>query len=173
MTGKQETDTRKTRALGSTSSAGTTKSKQALVEAVAASQIAGVEASLEQRLIWLESLVQAPISTEAEAEVIRGILRETSRRADMTSRIEVFTTLLHFYPHGIAQDVWKSMLKLYLAEVVDYPDWAVSKAVAWWLSRDNPKSGYRPTPGQISGRAHELTEGMRAAQKRLQNWMMK
>ena len=63
-------------------------------------------------------------------------------------------------------DVMRVIADDWGSELSGYPSWALKKAFAWWIGRDNPKRRQKPLPGDISDRAHVEMSIVRAAKIR-------
>lgn len=93
-------------------------------------------------------------SSKAEADAARRALAPLSRPADpLWIGQRVVTLLYHYFVGDVAPAAIEAMAKDWISELRQFPEWSIEAACAWWLSRDNPKRGKRPLPGDISERA--------------------
>lgn len=53
------------------------------------------------------------------------------------------------------------------AELCDYPQWAIERAVRWWKSADNPDRRKRPVEGDIAARCRAEMDPVFAARRAL------
>lgn len=63
------------------------------------------------------------------------------------------TLLAQYFDSSLPSDVMAAVISDWLVELQGYPKWALSNAVRWWLSADNPDRRKRPMPGDIGDRA--------------------
>lgn len=64
----------------------------------------------------------------------------------------VYTLLMEYYVKELPEHVAAMQAKRWFAELKSYPAWAIDAACIWWLSKNNPKRGKKPVPGDISAR---------------------
>lgn len=64
-------------------------------------------------------------------------------------------------------EVFKGIASRWLAELEEFPEWAIDRAVAWWTSRHNPKRDRRPMPGDIAARAQREMGHITVAQQQV------
>jgi len=164
MTSKSNADSPKTPAHGSTKKDGPTKSR-------AANEILDAPLSIEQEMTSLRNLVTTEIRDEETAQEIRGILQRTLPQPDMRKRIDTITiTLQCYHQAAVDPETATKLVKVYMHELKPYPDWAVEKSCLWWIGGENPRCSFKPVPGNLSAKAHELTDPIRAASIRLRQW---
>ena len=69
----------------------------------------------------------------------------------------VLRMLSHYYVADNIEGALDGVAEDWAWELDGLPAWAVSNAVRWWMSGDNPDRRKKPMPGDISERAkHEM-----------------
>jgi len=111
------------------------------------------------------------ISSEAEAEKVRQALSVCTAAAEtdwLKGRLAAFFT--HYYtgtmPEAVHREIWKD----WRAEIGAYPQWALSEAFRWWLSKENEDRRRKPLPGDIGAICDRLMDRHKAAERMLRSW---
>lgn len=82
-------------------------------------------------------------------------LREPAPRKWLMAR--VLRMLSHYYVADAVDGALEGVADDWAWELEGLPAWAVSNAVRWWMSGENPDRRKKPMPGDISERAkHEM-----------------
>lgn len=99
-------------------------------------------------------LLTSPIQDEAElAEIRADHARVTVPARHEWVMARVAALLSQYYASDVPQGAVRMMAEDWAAELGEYPEWAITKAVRWWKSRENPSRKRRPLEGDISERA--------------------
>jgi len=99
-------------------------------------------------------LLKSPIQDEAElAEIRADYDRVTVPARHEWIMARVAALLGQYYASDVPQGAVRMMAEDWAAELADYPEWAITKAVRWWKSRENLNRKRRPLEGDISERA--------------------
>ncbi|SEN87406.1 hypothetical protein SAMN04489859_102031 [Paracoccus alcaliphilus] len=90
-------------------------------------------------------------SSKTEADEARRAIQPLSQPADpLWIGQRVVTLLYHYFAADIAPAAIEAMAEDWITELREYPAWAIEAACKAWLSKDNPKRGKKPMPGDIS-----------------------
>ena len=76
----------------------------------------------------------------------------------------IATLLQHYFTADTHPGAIEAMARDWIAELRGNPQWAIEKACAWWISKDNPKRRNKPMPGDISEAVDSFTTPLRVGQ---------
>jgi len=71
----------------------------------------------------------------------------------ITGRIA--SLLAQYFQGDISEGMMKSIADDWYHELKDFPAWSISKAVRWWIGKDNPDRRKKPMTGDIAERAQK------------------
>jgi hypothetical protein len=107
-------------------------------------------------------------SDKAEADRVKAMLPSLSAPAKPQQVAQMVAVLLNMYfVVDQRSEVFKGIASRWLAELEDFPEWAIDRAVTWWIGRDNPKRDRRPMPGDIAARAKREMGHINAARQQI------
>lgn len=116
-------------------------------------------------------LLRRPVATDAEASEIRaGLdhLRKPAPRKWLLGRVTMM--LSHYYVAQADEALVKGIAEDWAWELNGLPAWAVSNAVRWWMSGDNPDRRKKPMPGDISEQARKEMAALTVAEVALRRY---
>ena len=103
-----------------------------------------------------------------EADAARRALAQIDVRANRAEIAERVVKMLHHYFIANAPtEAIEAVANDWIAELEEYPLWAIKAACTWWVSRHNPDNARKPVPGQISARAQREAGIIIAAKQQL------
>lgn len=98
-------------------------------------------------------LLTSPIKDQAEFEQITqnlDVVKQPAQTDWLMARIASF--LSQYYVADTSPQMVAMMAEDWAASLGGYPEWAITKAIRWWKSADNPKRSHRPVEGDIQAR---------------------
>lgn len=116
-------------------------------------------------------LLRRPIRDETERHAIAVAvagLSQPPRRQFVLGR--VVALLSQYYAADLPQSVVATMASDWEAALMEYPEWAIVKAVRWWKSQDNPDRKRKPLEGDIAARANAEMSLVRVAERALRKF---
>ena len=129
-------------------------------ELAPAAQAAMVIANVDRITASWPDLLTSPIRDEAEYEQIRANVIALSDPAPREwTMARVASLLMSYYAADVGEAMVSMMAEDWAEALKDHPQWAITKAVRWWKSSDNPKRNIRPVEGDIQRRC-EIEEGI-------------
>lgn len=98
-------------------------------------------------------MLRSPLKDQSEADQIRRDVDILSQSTDHVWLMARIASLLHpYYAGSASKAAVKMMAEDWAVELGDFPQWAVTKAVRWWKSADNPERKRKPLEGDIAAR---------------------
>ena len=112
----------------------------------------------------LAVLAPSPKETTRHIDEIKQLLDKLDVPADPEWIALRITTLLHSYFEKDAPDaVHELTAEDWFAEIDQYPEWAITRAVRWWIGPKNKNRGRHPVVGDIAARCEIETIPIRTA----------
>lgn len=116
----------------------------------------------EQMLGSLPGLRGQYPKTEGEAKQLAEAVDALAKPAAPRWIAQRIATLLqHYFTTDTHPAALESMARDWIAELREQPQWAIEKACAWWLSKNNLKRRNKPMPGDIAESADTFTSAVR------------
>jgi hypothetical protein len=112
----------------------------------------------------LPSLSECPAARDEVARIL-PILTSPAEPAWLMARIGAL--LAPYYEKDVPQSFREIEAEDWAAELGDIPRWALTAAVRWWKSSDNPDRRKRPLEGDIKARVQVEMQAVRAAEIKL------
>jgi len=76
----------------------------------------------------------------------------------------IATLQAQYYTTAIPEQMQEAIADDWHNELKEYPAWAISNAVRWWMSKDNDKRRYKPMCGDIAERCETEMAIVRVAE---------
>jgi hypothetical protein len=101
-------------------------------------------------------LLHTPLVSKIERDALEEAINKLYTPAPakwITGRIA--SLLAQYFQGDISEGMMKSIADDWYHELKDFPAWSISKAVRWWIGKDNPDRRKKPMTGDIAERAQK------------------
>lgn len=118
-------------------------------------------------------MLTSQIKTNEEYnEIVNALdpLSEPARPAWIMARVAAL--LSQYYAADVPAAAVAIMAEDWLEELRDYPQWAITNAVRWWKSSENPNRKKKPLEGDIAERCRLEMGVVRVAEKACRDFLI-
>jgi len=126
-----------------------------------------------QSLALLEDSSGLLIRTPEEAVRMAQILIVVKQPATTAEISTQAVLVLHqYYVAALSDDMQAATARLWVTELRGYPNWAIERAVQFWIGRENPEKRRRrkPLPGDIGEQTEAQMWRVRSLERHIGWW---